>query len=300
MTLTEIQEKLTYTKYSKLYINIINNSINKVRNKLKKDNPNYTYYEEHHILPSVLYKEYSNLKIHKWNKVLLTAKEHFICHILIMKHYRKIKYTYGYKKMSRAINQMSSNKRYSSKLYESYKLNLSHSEETKKKMSVVRIGIVFTKEHKSNLSNSHKGLKLSQDTKDKMSIARKGKVSGMLGKTHSNETKDKISKYRTGQKASLESRKNMSLAQKGRIVTEEHRKNISLSKSGSKSSTAKKILIIDKNNNIIHRTYGNFKSVCEENNYPYQLFIKSYRNKEIITRTTKYKEYLGWSAMIQE
>ena len=86
------------------------------------------------ILPESMFEEYSDLKEHKWNGVLLNAKEHFICHLCIWKHYKSLKYTNGEIKMSRAMNALNGMGIYKSKHYEHLKLNLSHSDETKEKM----------------------------------------------------------------------------------------------------------------------------------------------------------------------
>lgn len=69
-------------KYSKWYYNIVNNANNRTRSK---------YTEQHHIIPKCFYKQNS-----KWgtlegnseeknNKVFLTTKEHYICHLLLTK-----------------------------------------------------------------------------------------------------------------------------------------------------------------------------------------------------------------------
>ena len=42
-----------------------------------------TYCEMHHICPSSLFPEYKNLVEHKWNAILLTAREHFIAHWML-------------------------------------------------------------------------------------------------------------------------------------------------------------------------------------------------------------------------
>ena len=63
--------------YQKIYENIIQKVRFLNRIKLKKDNPNYIYYERHHILPVCLGGN-NNEK----NLILLTAKEHYICHKL--------------------------------------------------------------------------------------------------------------------------------------------------------------------------------------------------------------------------
>ena len=72
--------------------------------------------------------------------------------------------------------------------------------ETRQKMSELRKGKKFTLEHCANLSAVRKGkpgLARSEETKQKMSKAHKGKHIGssnnFYGKTHSDETKQKIS-----------------------------------------------------------------------------------------------------------
>jgi hypothetical protein len=76
------------SKYFKWYSNIIKNAKNRQKNK-------NTYYEKHHIIPRSL--DGDNKKI---NLVALTAKEHFICHLLLpyccisSKHKAKMVYAY--------------------------------------------------------------------------------------------------------------------------------------------------------------------------------------------------------------
>ena len=110
------------TKYSKYYLLIIEKAKLENRKKLKKNHKDYIYYENHHILPKSIFKEYKNLKDNPWNGVLLTAKEHFICHILIYKHYKKSDMKKQEWQMFNAINKMMfSNKyqiRYTSNTYQ--------------------------------------------------------------------------------------------------------------------------------------------------------------------------------------
>ncbi len=61
-------------KYSKWYYNIIINAM--AQNRSKKD----SYFENHHILPKSLGGTNTSS-----NLVLLTAREHFICHMLLIK-----------------------------------------------------------------------------------------------------------------------------------------------------------------------------------------------------------------------
>lgn len=60
--------------YKKIYHNIIHRALGE--NRSKKDN----YYENHHIIPRSLGGSDDDD-----NLVLLTAKEHFLCHFLLYK-----------------------------------------------------------------------------------------------------------------------------------------------------------------------------------------------------------------------
>ena len=77
-------------KYTKWYFNIIEKANKENRSKYKG-----VYYEEHHIIPRSLAgtDEYSNL-------VLLTAREHYICHLLLVKMVKtkayQVKMTYAF------------------------------------------------------------------------------------------------------------------------------------------------------------------------------------------------------------
>ncbi len=235
MNKTQLQEKLLQeTKYSKWYLDIIENANSENRAKLNKLNEEYIYYENHHILPKSLFKEYKNLKENKWNSVLLTAKEHFIVHLCIWKHYKSLKYTYGEIKMSKSFLILSSDGKHTSKEYTYFKLNFSHTKETKNKMQ----GRVHSEETRNKISIGNKGKHCSEETKKKMSIAKQNM---------SEETKKKISEGRKGIKFSDEHRKNLSKSlkglkrnphseetknkiskgNKGHIVTQETRKKIS-------------------------------------------------------------------------
>lgn len=104
-----------YMNYTKIYNNIINN---------RKDNVPVGYTENHHIIPRCLggTDDRSNL-------VRLTAKEHFICHLLLTKMYAKG--SNEYYKMVHAFLMMlvisTTNKRryITSKKYEQLKCNRS-------------------------------------------------------------------------------------------------------------------------------------------------------------------------------
>ena len=64
------------SKYTDWYFNIIYKSNDA---KISKKT------ELHHILPESMFPEYADLKIHTWNGVYLTFKEHYICHLLLFR-----------------------------------------------------------------------------------------------------------------------------------------------------------------------------------------------------------------------
>ncbi len=68
-------------KYHRIYFLIIENAKKGNRRKSK----NGEYYERHHIMPRSLRPDIANLTKHPENGVLLTAKEHILCHRLLCK-----------------------------------------------------------------------------------------------------------------------------------------------------------------------------------------------------------------------
>jgi hypothetical protein len=72
--------------YQRIYDQLIEKARSENRIKLKKDDPNYIYYEKHHIIPKCM-----NGTNEENNLVLLRAREHYIAHKLLIKIYPKIK-----------------------------------------------------------------------------------------------------------------------------------------------------------------------------------------------------------------
>ena len=112
------------------------------------------------------------------------------------------------------INQSYANKHFSNKG------NIA-SIETRQKMSEARKGKKFTLEHRENLSAVRKGkpgLPRSDETRQKMSKAHKGKHTGssnnFYGRTHSDETKQKISESSKKRIHSAETKKRIGEAKK--------------------------------------------------------------------------------------
>ena len=201
------------TKYTTWYQSITQNAKSQYRKRTNKNSVDYIYYENHHIIPRSID---ITLIDHPDNSVLLTAREHFICHYLL------IKMTKGQNKykMLNAFKMMCGTKkevRYTnSRLYETVRKELKlssehkrkigeasknrkHSEETKLKMSLAQKGKPKTEEHKQNL----RGKERSLEVREAMSLARKGKPShkkGVPGKKPSIEARKKMSESHTGEK----------------------------------------------------------------------------------------------------
>lgn len=113
-------------KYSKCYYNIVSNALQEDRKKLPKNNKNFVYYESHHIIPKSIKPEFKDLKLNPWNKVLLTPKEHFICHLLLTKMLsgpNKNKMVYALWGMTNQASKYQG-KRFKSNMYAAYKIKM--------------------------------------------------------------------------------------------------------------------------------------------------------------------------------
>lgn len=199
-------------KYTKWYYAIIKKAQSSSRVKLHKQHESYIYYESHHIIPRALAPE---LIKDITNVVLLTAREHFICHCLLTKMLTgRDKY-----KMQAALRMLCGTKtevRYTnSRLYQQLRKNMrlteehkqkiaiagigrKHTEETKLKMSLAKKGIPKTEEHKQKL----RGRIVSEETRKKISEANKGKPSpkkGLPGHKLTEEAKQEISARTKGE-----------------------------------------------------------------------------------------------------
>jgi len=122
-------------KYSNSYYKIINRALQENRQKLPKNNKDFVYYEAHHIIPKSVSPEFRDLKINPWNKVLLTPKEHFICHLLLTKMLSgpdKNKMVYALWGMTNQASQYQG-KRFKSNLYSSYKIKMQESLSSQRK-----------------------------------------------------------------------------------------------------------------------------------------------------------------------
>jgi len=207
--------------YKKVYNNLISAAKSKNRSKSKEN-----YFELHHILPKCI----GGLN-NEDNLVLLTAKEHFVCHKLLVEIYPdKNGLLYALFLMCNCKNHKHFSRDYivSSNEYERCRILVSkikpkirtgykHSIETRRKIAIANSGKTIPQEQRDKISNSLKGRIMperSAEYKSNMSKAQ-------LGKKASEETKLKMSKTRTGVSMSEEHRLKMIQVRTGTHHSEE-------------------------------------------------------------------------------
>jgi hypothetical protein len=233
-------------KYTQWYYNIINRA---------KDRLITGYTEKHHIIPKSFFLSRSNTG---WldgdpeileNKVCLTSKEHFLCHLLL------IKMTTGVAKikMSYALARLSTSKTLQGKI-------TSRTYEYVKKMRSIATSLSqrgvkekkpMSKETREKISQSLLGKKLSEETKSKQ---RKPKSEehrkNMMGRYITKITRQKLSNAATGRIVSDQTRAKQSVSAKNRpAISEITRKKLSNSNKGKQLSDQhkQKLSLLQKN-----------------------------------------------------
>lgn len=162
-------------KYSKIYIELIEQSKN---NKNKDRILNIRKYSErHHIIPKSLGGN-NSIK----NIVVLTAREHYISHLLLFKYFKAIKDRDGLYKMSTAFFKMHNGNKQQKKIYPHYSYLYNKAKEIMGKLSkdqVVARNLKTGECERISKENwikykdikyvgTTKGIKLSKEHKDKI------------------------------------------------------------------------------------------------------------------------------------
>jgi len=245
------QDLLEGNKYFKWYWSICNRAKDRV---LSPD----IYIERHHIYPKSIYGQ--NLDL-----VKLTAKEHYIVHLLL---WQGLKFKYGIKdrntrKMASAFNMMckiSDNQKrikIDSKRYEFLKIANSESkigttitDSHKKAISIANTGKIVSNETRGKISDSNKNKIRTAEMKENISIATKDamqredvrtnflnaiknpeyikkRTDALIGKKHSESHKNNNSKAHKGLKQSDETVQKRADKNRGRKNTIESNKRIS-------------------------------------------------------------------------
>lgn len=174
------------------YLKIYNSIVERGKNRIITG-----YTETHHIIPKCIGGTDDT-----WNLVKLTAREHFICHLLLCEIYPKNS------KLRFALWNMCNVKR---DYQQRYKVNS-------------RLYNQIREEYSKSVSgenNPNFGRKLTQEKKNKISSSRIGKYFGennpFFGKQHSEETKEKLRKKSSEHKHTDKTKEKMSIARKNKL-----------------------------------------------------------------------------------
>jgi len=220
--------------HQKIYESIIEKAKSENRNKLKKKHKDYIYYERHHILPKCM-KGTDD----KDNLVLLTAKEHFICHKLLTFIYpenRDLATAFHYMvfggRLINKVNLSSRDYQYAREIVSKLMSGENHP----------FYGKNHTLESRRKMSKSHIGMKQSRETirkrveqcdlkRDEIKLKQS---KSLMGHNVSRETREKISKSKKGMSFSDEHIKNLKESHIGKNQTDETKKKISNKLKGKK------------------------------------------------------------------
>ncbi len=249
-------------KYLYCYRRIIKNALSQVRKK-----GNGTYYENHHIIPKSICPEF---KTSKWNKVLLTAKEHYICHHLLIKCIST-----GKNKMISAFWRMTHSNQHAQRITAKVFDNL------KKEFSTIRSEeSLGPKNHFYNKSHTKK-------TCDIMSLKAKGRIPWNKGKTGLQKAWNKDLT-----KDSNDSVKKISESKLGN-------KNPMFGNSGIKHHNTRTVKLHDHLGNIVGIFYSKkeLKEFCSENKFPFNGLYKTRLSNLTYSDNSKTKKYIsftGW------
>jgi hypothetical protein len=245
------------------------------------------YFEKHHILPRSL-----GGTNNQDNIVKLTAREHFVCHRLL------VKCTSGKNKskMARAVFRTSHRSKnhkdlvkITSKAYEQIKKDFSiaqsHLNKGKKpyemtdkirsNMSKARMGVVRIQsdEEKQLRSINQKGRFVSEQTKAKISFAHKGKING----PRTEEIKKAISNSNTGKHHTVETKDNLSKTIKNLYDSDPTYKD-RISKSVSIANTGKVWMHLGCKNKFVTKDQA-LQLLKDQDQWVYGRFIAKRRTK---------------------
>jgi len=226
-------------KYSKLYYKITSNAKQRITEG---------YTELHHIIPQSMGGSND-----KENLVELTAREHFICHWLLVKMTEgddRSKMLYALKGMkAENKHQHRYQTKITARVYETYRIehSINHSKVMKAKNLVPwnKGGVEITDEHRKNLQNAARNRNIDPI---KQAEGQKKRISKVLGRKDSEEAKLKKSLALKGKlkgPMSEEQKIKISLNSKGIKKKEGHGSNVAKANIGcisiNKDNTEKKV-----------------------------------------------------------
>lgn len=186
------------SKYTKWYTSIINNA-----HSLSREKGVGIYYEEHHALPRCVGGDDS-----KENLVLLTAREHFLCHILLTRmatnyaHYAKFAHALWCMSNGRVPNK-TEHLLHSARWYERVRKRLSR---VKSETMIGENNPFFGKTHSEELKNRCFRGDANPSKRLEVRAKMRGPRPGQIRGAHSDERRNNISKALMGHRDTDETR----------------------------------------------------------------------------------------------
>jgi hypothetical protein len=192
------------SKYLKWYNSIIENAVTRNYKKGKTD----LYLEIHHIVPKSLGGNNS-----KQNLVSLTAREHLLCHLLLVKITKDKRMIFALNRMIYTVNEhhqrITNSKMYevARKIWANYRTGQKMSEETKNKLRVIRAKQIMpddmyerTSKIMSSLTWMNDGVKSYRVRPENVEASKqKGYKDGRLSNYITDEYRNKFKGYATEQ-----------------------------------------------------------------------------------------------------
>lgn len=233
------------------YLIIYNNIINRARNRTI-----YEYTERHHIIPKSL-----NGSNDKDNIVKLTAREHFICHQLLI----RIVCLENRHKMVFAAWQQSRSAKY-------------------RNVKIVSRTYEVLKKQLSRYYKGRKRGKVSETTLINMRAAAKTRKHAKMTEARLQILRDNAFKRR-GTKLTIEHKQKCSIALKGKITSEETKEKIRLKKIGIK----RPVEVIEKMKNTIKEKYPDGRhNGMKGKKHTYESITKMSKSKKGILNPKKW------------
>jgi hypothetical protein len=208
-------------KYTRWYFQIVDRRTTNIPNA-------DVYCEDHHIVPESFFKNRSRPGPPGWldgdpedslNKVMLTAREHFICHWLLTKMTTDVALI----KMQDALEMMNvdseNQKRYrtliTSRVFERNRIKVARERSERMKGEGNPMNNPESRELMRQLKTGVKREKFSDKWLANLAATRQGERNGMYGKNHSDRTKELMRKLATGRVQSEEHKKKKADAVRG-------------------------------------------------------------------------------------
>lgn len=183
------------------------------------------YTEKHHILPKHMFPDYKNFKLHPWNLIKLTARQHILAHYILMKAYPKswklaisVLRTYGqYHTINAQNTRIVAESRIQSSIRKKGIKRAPLSNVTREKLSAIKRQFYANPENRLKQSEACKG-----------STGRVGNYPKTKSSAHCKQISQTLSGRKRGPQKTEHSKK-ISLALKGKPKSAEHLKNLSQS-----------------------------------------------------------------------